>query len=333
MDLQERIDLMAELGNYIVADAPEWMEVKLNAALHNPWFTQTYIQKSCKAISEQFLEPEKLATWAQQYKVANKPTGIKIGLVMAGNIPLVGFHDFICCFISGHTSIIKLSSKDAVLFKGILSFLQQRQPGIEALMVFADTLKHCDAYIATGSNNSSRYFEYYFSKYPNIIRKNRTSVAVLKGNETAEQLEKLAGDIQFYFGLGCRNVTKIFVPTGYDFVPLIQATKAYSYYADHTKFKNNYDYHLSIALLNNQYYMSSDSILLLENEQIHSPIAVLHYSFYTPGDKPWENLPAEDIQCLLFADDFGSTQEPGLYDYADAVDTMQFLQGLVSIEK
>jgi hypothetical protein len=196
---------------------------------------------------------------------------------------------------------------------------------------FADMLKGCDAYIATGSNNSARYFEQYFAKYPSIIRRNRTSVAIIDGTETAAALDELSDDVHLYFGLGCRNVTKIFVPEGYDFVPLLKSFDRYKYFGDHNKYKNNYDYQLSIALMNNIYYMTNGSTLLIENDAVFSAISQLNYSFYTDADKVTKTLNNNtDIQCIVghgFTD-FGQAQQPGLFDYADGVDTMGFLLGL-----
>jgi hypothetical protein len=194
------------------------------------------------------------------------------------------------------------------------------------------TLKDCDAYIATGSNNSARYFKYYFGKYPSVIRNNKTSVAVLSGNETYGRLSSLADDVYSYFGLGCRNVTKIFAPKGYDFMMLLNAFKKYDHLAEFTKYKNNYDYNLALLIMNNKYYMSNESIVLTESENIFSPVSVLHYSFYEDKEALKEELKAnETIQCIVSDDgsvSFGNTQKPGLYDYADGIDTMQFLLSL-----
>jgi hypothetical protein len=254
--------------------------------------------------------------------------GKNIGIVMAGNIPLVGFHDFLSVFISGHKQTIKLSSKDDILLKHLVEKMTAWEPSLAAVVSFAEMLKGCDAYIATGSNNSARYFNQYFSKYPSIIRRNRTAVAILTGNETPDELELLSDDVHQYFGLGCRNVTKLYVPPGYDFVPLLRAFDKYKYFADHHKFKNNYDYQLSIALLNNIFYMTNGSALLLENAAIFSAISQLNYSYYEDENKLLDELTGnEDIQCICghLGIAFGQAQCPALMDYADGVDTMQFL--------
>jgi hypothetical protein len=250
------------------------------------------------------------------------------GIVMAGNIPLVGFQDFLAVFISGHRQTIKLSSKDEVLLKHLVSKMTEVNSETADHISFAGILKGCDAYIATGSNNSSRYFEQYFAKYPNIIRKNRTSAAILTGGETPGDLENLSDDIHLYFGLGCRNVSKIFVPAGYDFVPLLRSFDKYMYFADHHKYKNNYDYQLSIILLNNIYYMTNGSTLLTQNESLFSPISHLHFEYYSDVEKITGKLEQnKDVQCIIAkrAIGFGEAQDPGLFSYADGVDTMQFL--------
>ena len=193
---------------------------------------------------------------------------------------------------------------------------------------FAENLKGCDAYIATGSNNSERYFDYYFGKYPNIIRRNRTSVAVLEGNETNDELELLTDDIHLYFGFGCRNVTKLYVPEGYDFIPLLKALEKYNHFADFHKYKNNYDYNLALLLMNSKFFMSNESVLLTENESVFSPPSQVNYEFYTDKKTVTEILQAdENIQCIVGNGfiDFGHSQSPLLTDYADGVDTMNFL--------
>jgi len=192
-------------------------------------------------------------------------------------------------------------------------------------------LKNCDAYIATGSNNSSRYFDYYFSKYPHIIRRNRTSVAILTGNESIEELENLADDVYLYFGLGCRNVTKIYVPRNFDFIQMLEIFRKYNYLADHNKYKNNYDYNLALHLLNNKFYMTNGSILLIEDQAIFSPISQLNYEYYDNKEELLEKLKKSDeIQCITGLEKvpFGSAQCPSVTDYSDGVDTIKFLAAL-----
>jgi len=328
MNLQARINLMLQLGEYLKQNDPEWQEIKQQAAYKNGWFTPAFVDNACGEIATQFLEETTLRKWVAHYHLDDQISPKNIGIVMAGNIPLVGFHDFLTVFISGHYQTIKLSGKDDLLLKFLIQKLYSFDIRIQNVVSFADTLKGCDAYIATGSNNTARYFEQYFAKYPHIIRKNRTSVAILNGKESEEDLLALSHDIHLYFGLGCRNVSKLYVPEGYDFVQLIQSFKPYDYFADHHKFKNNYDYQLSIILLNHQYYMTSSATLLTQNDGLFSPISHVFYDFYTDIRSLQNDLKQnDDIQCIIGDGGlgFGTAQHPGLFSYADGVDTMAFL--------
>ena len=328
MNLQKRIEIIAGLSAYVKENNEEWRTIKTTAGAYNSWFIPVFIDLALENISKFFLNRENLEKWASYYHLDDNIGGKRVGLVMAGNIPLVGFHDLLSVFISGHRQTIKLSSKDDVLVKHLVKKLTDWDPRIQELISFADMLKGCDAYIATGSNNSARYFEQYFSKYPNIIRRNRTAVAVLSGKETETELQLLSDDIHQYFGLGCRNVTRLFVPDGYDFVPLLKSFGRYEYFGDHHKYKNNYDYQLSIALLNNVYYMTNGSTLLIEDNAIFSAISRLNYSFYKNREPLVEKLKNDpEIQCIVgqYEIPFGQSQSPGLLDYADGIDTMQFL--------
>ncbi|MES2893942.1 MAG: acyl-CoA reductase [Bacteroidota bacterium] len=327
MKLQNRIELLSRLKQYLEEDNQEWQTVKQQASTHNGWFTVEFIKLAVNNIIREFLNEAKLEAWIKHYQLDDNITARNVGVVMAGNIPLVGFHDFLAVFISGHHQTIKLSSKDDILLKHLVKKMYSWENTIQNEIAFAPMLKGCDAYIATGSNNSSRYFEYYFSKYPSIIRKNRTSIALLHGTESTDDLEKLSDDIHTYFGLGCRNVTKILVPAGYDFIPLLASFKKYEYFGDHHKYKNNYDYNLSILIMNNRFYMTNGSTLLAENESLFSPISQLNYGFYEDGDSVVSSLRNNpEVQCIAGVDvPFGGAQRPGLMDYADGVDTMQFL--------
>ena len=312
----------------MLSDDAGWLEAGQRAVLANSWFTAASVEKAVQSIVSAFLQPEKTEQWLAQYTL---PASAKtVGITMAGNIPLVGFHDFLCGFVSGHNLKLKLSSKDEVLLRHIIQTLASWEPQVAEQVVVSDLLKNCDAYIATGSNNSARYFEQYFGKYPNIIRRNRTSVAVLDGSETAEQLAARNEDIFTYFGLGCRNVTQLCVPEGYDFETLLAATK-HAEMRMHHKYNNNYDYHLALYLLNKVPYMTNDVLLMVENSLPFSAVSVLHYRFYTDKAALGEELRnSADIQCIVGNDfmPFGSTQQPGLSDYADGVDVMQFLCSL-----
>ena len=332
MNLQYRTGLLIRLGQYILSDSPEWSFAKERAGIENGWFIPGFVDTAVKNIALSFLQKEQLEKWVDAYQLPAENTAPRtIGIIMAGNIPLVGFHDFLCVFISGHKAVIKPSSKDQVLIKHLVEKMAEWDHQVSNLVEFSEMLKGCDAYIATGSNNSSRYFDYYFAKYPHIIRRNRTSVAVLTGNETKQELEKLADDVYLYFGLGCRNVTKLYVPDGYDFVPLLEAFKKYNYLTDQHKYKNNYDYNLALHLLNKKYYMTNGSILLIEDTAIFSPISQLNYEFYSGNDDLSAKLPAaQDLQCIAGKGftPFGEGQCPSISDYADGVDTLKFLVAL-----
>ena len=332
MILQRRIELLARLGKYMNENDLEWKTAKQKAAGVNPWFIPEFIEQASFSISTQFLEETKLETWVSQYEVPSiheRPK--KIGLVMAGNIPMVGFHDMLCIFISGHRQVIKLSSKDEVLIRHLVAKMITWNSEVEELILFADKLTNCEVYIATGSNNSSRYFEYYFGKFPHIIRRNRTSVAILDGNETTPELEQLADDVLMYFGLGCRNVTKLYVPEGYHFEPLLKALNKYEHFMDYHKYRHNYDYQLALLMMGNKMYMTNGATLLNQNESLFTAISQLHYQYYNGIEQLLESLKGnEDIQCIVSKSGipFGSAQTPSLTDYADGVDTMKFLTEL-----
>lgn len=330
MNLQQRIDLLIQLRTYMLSNERDWADAQVLAEQKNAWFIPGFIKHAVDNIANNYLQKHLLANWADSYGIPAENSAPRIlGIVMAGNLPLVGFHDFLCGFIAGHKLHIKLSSKDDVLLKHLVTKMGQWNESIHQYIYFNDILKGCDAYIATGSNNSGRYFEYYFAKYPHIIRKNRTSVAVLTGKETSEQLALLADDIHLYFGLGCRNVTRLFVPANYDFIPLIDACKKYNYFFDLSKYRNNYDYQLALLLMNKIEYKSTGALLLVQNESLYSPISIVNYSFLPPGtNEPVLNH--EAVQCIIGQHylPFGQAQQPALNDYADGVDTMHFLVGL-----
>jgi hypothetical protein len=332
MILQRKLDWLSKLGNYMLSNGLEWNEVKHKASMQNGWFIPEFVELAIKNIAKNFLKKEKLDAWLTNYHLPLAILNPKsIGIVMAGNIPLVGFHDFLCVFVSGHKSVIKLSSKDDILIKHLVDILASWDSEINNFILFSEMLKNCDAYIATGSNNTSRYFEYYFGKYPHIIRRNKTSVAVLTGHETNNELEKLADDVYQFFGLGCRNVTKMYVPAAYNFEPLLASFKKYNYLADHHKYKNNYDYNFAIHILNNKFYMTNGSVLLIQDTSIFSPISQLNYEYYKDIKSLLSSLHDNpEIQCIIGHDQipFGQAQGPGLFDYADKTDTLFFLNSL-----
>jgi hypothetical protein len=332
MNLQDRVDLLTRLGEYILSDDLKWKTVKEKAYHENGWFIPQFIDVAVMNISHNFLQKKTLENWAQSYQLPTINSQPKtIGFVMAGNIPLVGFHDFLTVFITGNQSLIKPSSKDEVLIKHLADVLIEWKPEVKQLLQFSERLKNCDAYIATGGNNTSRYFEYYFGKFPHIIRKNKTSVAVITGNETNEELNMLADDVYLFFGLGCRNVTKIYVPENYDFRNLLSEFSKYNYLADFHKYKNNFDYNLALQILNNKFYMTNGSIVLVENPSLFSPIGQLNYKYYSDKNSILSFLhDSPDLQCIVGHENtqFGKAQHPAINDYADNVDTMNFLRSL-----
>jgi len=328
MNLTQRIQLLAKLGDYLQENNTEWQAVKQRAYEANAWFAPEFIDLACENIARYFLQKNLLTDWAEKYAVPNEQNHQQtVGIVMAGNIPLVGFHDFLCAFISGYKQLIKLSSKDNVLLPFLINKIIAWNADAASVVAFSDSLRHCNAYIATGSNNSGRYFEYYFGKYPSIIRKNRTSAAVLTGAESSTELDLLCDDMMLYFGLGCRNVTKLLVPESYRFEPLLNALKRYNYFFDFHKYKHNFDYQLALLQMNSKFYMNSGAVILTENEALFSPISVVHYDFYKEEKELSFLKNNESIQCLIGNQylPFGKAQQPTLSDYADGVDTMHFL--------
>ena len=331
MNLNERITLMVKLGEYLKEESSELKVVKEKAFQKNKWFTPGFIDFSFHQIRTHYLDKNKLEDWVEHYHIDDNIQPQKVGVIMAGNIPLVGFCDFLSVFITGHYLFIKLSEKDDILLKHLIEKMIEWQPKVSTFVTINQFLKNCDAYIATGSNNSARYFNYYFGKMPSIIRKNKTSVAVITGNEIAEDLFHLADDVFIYFGLGCRNVTKIVVPQQYNFEKMLEAFKKYDYFSDITSYRNNYDYNLALLIMNNKFYMSTPGIILSENENDFSPVSVLHYCYYQDKKEVDSILKGdENIQCIVGTDyiPFGKAQEPGLFDYADGIDTIQFLLSL-----
>jgi hypothetical protein len=334
MNLQHRINLLSRLGNFIKENNSEWQETVEKAQRENAWFIPEFINHATSSIANNFLEPGILRKWAAAYGLEENRESLQtVGIVMAGNIPLAGFHDLMSVFISGNRAMMKTSSRDDALIRALVNKLIEWEPEVAGRASFSEMLRGCDAYIATGSNNSSRYFEFYFNRFPHIIRRNRTSVAILEGKETNEELDRLADDVFLYFGLGCRNVTKLYVPPGYDWLPLLAAFKKYSYLADHHKFRNNYDYNLALHLLNKVYYMSNGSLLLVEDKSVFSPVSQLNYEYFRKSDPVRESLRTDpSVQCIVSQQDipFGMAQNPAITDYADGVDTLRFLSKLTN---
>lgn len=330
MLLNDRIKSFETLGIRLKSLSPDRLEELLLAARNeNAWFVDSSVRQAIEGITA-FLNKSEMEKWLDDYDL-DKIVPIKIGLITAGNIPLVGFHDVMCVLLSGHHLLIKMSSKDHTLMRFILDELVDINPEFGSRITAAAQLNEADAFIATGSDNSARYFEYYFKNKPNVIRKNRTSVAVLTGKESQQDFENLGRDIFQYYGLGCRNVSKVFVPKGYDFEPLLDGLKPFDNIADHHKYRNNYDYNKSIYLVNKAPHLDTGFFLIRESEEMVSPISVLYYQEYSDKTelKSWLQDQEPKIQCTVgLSEDqipFGQAQKPELADYADGLDTMNFL--------
>ncbi len=303
----------------------------------NPWFTPENVSTALSAIA-QSLTPENLTTWTSLYPALERETIPKrIGVTMAGNIPLVGFHDFLSVLIAGHHFIGKLSSKDDRLLASVASLLTEIEPEFSELVDFTPAhFEVIDAIIATGSDNSARYFDYYFARYPNIIRRNRNSIAILDGKESRSELTALGEDIFCYFGLGCRSISKLYIPENYDFTPLINALQSYNYLADHKKYINNYTYNRARYRLQQMTFIDTGFLLFREEDEIASPPGVIFFEYYNKpeGLKKRLNLLQDRVQCTVSHNKhfpsvgFGKSQYPDLREYADGIDTVKFLLGL-----
>lgn len=298
----------------------------------NGWFTKDNLH-FCLSAWAKVLKEENIKKWTSAYTFKESAPKT-VAVIMAGNIPLVGFHDFLSVLMSGNKIIAKLSSNDKTLLPLIADFLIQENPEFKNLIEFTDgKLENFDAVIATGSDNTARYFDYYFSNYPNIIRKNRKSIAVLSGNESISELELLMNDIFQYFGLGCRNVSKIYVPEGYDFKNFFEAAYSWKEIIYNHKYMNNYDYNKAVYLMSEIPLLDNEFILLKKDDSFASPIAVVFYEEYKTEEKLLQVLNGrkEQIQCVVsnsgIPDEilFGKTQQPELWEYADGIDTMEFL--------
>jgi hypothetical protein len=339
MTLSERLFVLSELGKRL-SEPDDYLEAVIHrSSFHNLWFTKENQYKAIRAIASQMLQPELLASWLSDYKpIPDDAQPAKVGLVMAGNIPLVGWHDVLCVFVSGHTALIKLSEKDPYLLPALIRLMSAIDTRCSDYFVVVDRLRDYDAVIATGSNNTARYFEQYFGSRPHIIRRNRNAVAVLTGSETPAQLQALGEDVFRFFGLGCRNVAKLYVPRHYDFKPLLDALHEYRHLVLHDKYKNNFDYNFALFSMNRVPFHMTGSILLVENPEFSSRIAALHYAFYDDMSSLEAELNSHEaqIQCVIARPGavsvnhipLGQAQEPALGDYADGVDTMTFLLDL-----
>lgn len=336
--LANRISAFSKLGEAIqnfLNDASTWQKLEEAVALSfykNGWFDHESVLKALGGVVA-LVQPNQLNLVKASYpKLLQEHSPKTVGLIMAGNIPLVGFHDFLCVLLSGNRCKVKLSSQDPLLLPVLIQRLLEIEPRFAAfIQIESGFMKEIDAVVATGSNNSSRYFLSYFAHIPSIIRKNRTSVAVLTGDETREQLQALGNDVFQYYGLGCRNVSSLFVPEGYDFSAFFAAILDLGTVADNKKYFNNYSYNRTVYLLNSLQFLDNNFVAIKEDAQLSSPIGVIHYSMYANTEELNNKLieKQEEIQCIVGAGSnhipFGQAQYPSFFDYADGVDTMEFL--------
>ncbi|RZK49322.1 MAG: acyl-CoA reductase [Pedobacter sp.] len=325
-----------QLGKYLNTDSEELQDIVAKAARNNAWFQESEIKKAITALAF-MLNEDDLNIWFDQINLTDNPK--KVGLILAGNIPMVGIHDILCVIASGHSALVKLSSSDTILIPFIVSKLSQFESSISHRIEYVDRIQGYEAIIATGSNNSARYFDFYFGKVPNIIRKNRNSVAILNGNESDEQIHNLGRDIFDYFGLGCRNVSKIYLPKNYPIEKFYIPLSPYKVVLDNFKYQNNYDYNKSIYLVNLEQHYDNGFILLKESASFSSPLGVLYFEYYDNLSELTDHLNQHlhELQCVLCEDPiqlnktclkFGNSQHPRLWDYADDINTLKFLENL-----
>jgi len=342
MDINKSIQVFSALGYELKKlsqnlDTSPYSNLIQGALSQNAWFTKDTIQLAIKALGEA-LHEDKIKQWLCNYNPSSTNSPKTIGIVMAGNIPLVGFHDLLCTLVSGNNVLAKLSSKDQLLYDIIKDILVKIDPVFESRISFAEgPLKNIDAIIATGSDNSARYFEYYFNKYPHIIRKNRNSMSILSGDETLEELENLGDDIFTYFGLGCRNVSFLMVPENYKFDGFFSAIEKFNFVGHHNKYANNYEYQKAIMMMNQVTMYDNGFVLLKEDSSLSSPIGVIHYMFYKSKTEVnnFIEVNKHKIQCIVSKTNWafntyglGMAQQPELWDYADNIDTLSFLLNL-----
>ncbi len=338
MKLAERIETFASLGESL-HDALAGKQTKHSTRLSeliekqqfkNPWFTPANVRLAVSAIAGE-LDYDRLSHWCSAYPALdNKIPPAGVGVVMAGNIPLAGFHDFLCILISGNRIIAKKSSKDPDLIELIADIVISLNPAFSTMISLTeDRISDFDMVIATGSDNSARYFEYYFGKYPHIIRRNRNSIAIIDGTENTGELRELGNDVFSYFGLGCRNVSKICLPAGYDIGNITSEWDCFSQTGNHSKYAGNYNFHKAVFLVNREEFMDTGFLLLKEDDSLSSPVSVLNYSYYDSGEElqSWISVRRNKIQCIAGHGHvpFGRSQMPVLWDYADGLDTIQFL--------
>ncbi len=338
MNFTERANAFINLGNTLRSlPRAEFHAISKKATQENGWFTEESITLAFEGLLT-LLDGARLMTWASAY--SPEPESPKtVGVAMAGNIPLVGFHDFLSVLISGNRIKYKPSSKDSVLLDFVQQKLIEIEPQFADRITINDQLKGVDAIIATGSDNTSRYFEYYFRNIPHIIRKNRASCAVIQGDEPGSEIELLGQDIFSYYGLGCRNVSSIYIPRDFDIPTFLDHLKPFDRVLDNHKYTNNYVYQKSLTMLNQEHFLDNGFLLIKENKNLVSPVATLHYSVYETLEALKQQIASQQdkIQVVVSAQGwlagsipFGTAQLPQVSDYADGVDTMKFLVALNS---
>lgn len=345
MNLADRIETFLTLGKRLIQESePQkgfaFSEVIESAEHYNPWFTPENTRYAARSIANDWLSERNLITWIGKYPETYFSTcNVKtVGVVMAGNIPFVGFHDLLCVLITGHRFLGKFSSKDGGLMNALCKMICEINPVFsDYISITEDNLQDFDAVLATGSSSSSKYFDYYFKNYPSIIRKHRNSIAVLSGNESVDELTGLGSDIFLYYGLGCRNVTKLFVPLGYDFEPLLNAFHPWEKLIINNKYVNNYEYYRALFLMNRIIHLDSGYLLIRDEESIGSPVGVLHFEYYSEPEDVKRKITshANEIQCVVASSGlipnsipFGKSQHPSIDEYADGIDTIKFLNSL-----
>lgn len=324
------LSALGEIFQQWTLENPSFME---EARLKNPWFTtdnQLYAMQQWSIA----LQSTSVSSWLNKYDIPEKRSSKTIALIMAGNIPFVGLHDLLCILASGHTALVKLSKDDEVLMKQVIHALISIEPTWKnQIRIESDWMQKgsFDAVIATGSNNSNRYFEAYFSKFPSLLRKHRNSVAVIQGHETEAQMAALGVDIFRYFGMGCRNVSKLFLPEGFDVSRFFEPLHAWKDIIHHNGYANNYQYHKAIWLMDQEPFLDNGYVMLKENNSMSSPLSCMYVTYYNRVEDVFTYLQqtSDSIQCIVSDRDgdiaFGQTQSPALHEYADHIDTMEFL--------
>ncbi|MEM6967022.1 MAG: acyl-CoA reductase [Bacteroidota bacterium] len=338
MNLQKRIAALVYLGQRIASKDEQLLGVQQLAKHKNNWFTQDNTDFALAQIAENYLEAAKLEAFVAKYEISTPPTPLTVGVIMAGSPPLVGFQDLLMVFLSGHIAQVKLSEDDKYLIPHLVKIMREGFPEIEKYILFEERLRGFDAVLTSGNQDAITIFERYFSKIPHLIRKYRTGVSVLLGNETQMDLDQLGKDIFQYFGLNPRSVSKIFVPEDYDFVPLLEATHAFNEIVLHHKYKNNFDYNYTLHILNSVAYKANGCLMLIEDQALQSRIATLHYEVFKDENHLNQLLQAQknEIQHIISNKTFpnfknktfGSAHLLHLADYDNGIDTMLFLKKL-----